>query len=69
MLAERKKWVLALFTVACVVGAGVLIWVGSLFFQKNRIVFLLFSLYSVLVTGVVIFFGFRLIGFQFSEKE
>ncbi len=69
MTTERKKWLLALFTTACVVGAGVLIWVGSLFFQKNRTVFLLFSLYAVLVTGVVIFFGFRLIGFQSSEKE
>lgn len=69
MPTERKKWVLAFFTMACVVGAAVSIWVGSLFFREKPVIFWLFSLYAILVTGVVIFFGFRLIGFQSSPKE
>ncbi len=62
MSPERRKIVLGLFTTACVVGALVLVYIGYVIFHDRPTVFWVFCVYDFLLTGVVIFFGFRLIG-------
>ncbi len=62
MTPQRRKFVLTLFAAACVVGAMVAIFLGYQLFQSRLKIFWIFSAYITALTGVVIFFGFRLIG-------
>jgi hypothetical protein len=62
MMAQRRKTLLTLFTIGCVVGAAVAIFVGYEFFRTRQSIFVIFSAYVIILTGIVIFFGFRLIG-------
>lgn len=62
MTPQRRKLVLTLFTTACIVGLVVALFLGYQLFQNRMKIFWLFSAYISALTGVVIFFGFRLIG-------
>jgi len=68
MTAERRKVALILLTAACVVGTGGLIYVGYALFRDRTNLFVIFSIYTLLITGVVLFFGVRLIDFHRPEK-
>jgi len=69
MTAERRKVVLTLLTAACAVGAGGLVYVGYALFRGRTAIFVLFSIYTMILTGVVLFFGVRLIDFHPPEKK
>jgi ABC-type arginine/histidine transport system permease subunit len=62
MTPQRRKMVLTLFTTACLVGLTVALFLGYQLFQTRMKIFWLFSAYISALTGVVLFFGFRLIG-------
>lgn len=62
MTPQRRKLVLTLFTTACVFGLMVALFLGYQLFQGRMKIFWIFSAYISVLTGVVIFFGFRLIG-------
>jgi hypothetical protein len=64
MTPTQRKVVLGLLVAVSILGAVVLIYVGHALFQNRAVVFWVFSGYTVLLTGIVIFFGFRLIGFR-----
>ena len=68
MTAERRKVLLTFLTAACVIGAGGLIYVGYALFRDRTAIFAIFSIYTLLITGVVLFFGVRLIDFHRPEK-
>lgn len=69
MTPQRRKLVLILFTTACVFGLMVAIFLGYQLFQSRMKIFWLFSAYISALTGVVIFFGFRLIKGSAPEGE
>ena len=69
MTAERRKVVLTLLTVVCAIGAGGLIYVGYALLRDRTAIFVIFSLYTILITGVVLFFAVRLIDFHTPEKK
>lgn len=69
MTPQRRKLVLTLFTTACVFGLMVAIFLGYQLFQNRMKIFWLFSAYISALTGVVIFFGFRLIKGSAPEGE
>ncbi|TAK04442.1 MAG: hypothetical protein EPO39_11430 [Candidatus Manganitrophaceae bacterium] len=69
MTPQRRKIVLTLFTMACIVGAIVAIFVGYQLFQNRMKIFWIFSAYISALTGVVIFFGFRLIGGDATNSD
>lgn len=62
MNPQRRKLVLSLFTAACIAGLMVALFLGYQLFQNRLKIFWIFSAYITALTGVVIFFGFRLIG-------
>ncbi|MBI3804094.1 MAG: hypothetical protein HY282_10075 [Nitrospirae bacterium] len=62
MTPQRRKIVLAFFTMACIIGAIAALFVGYQLFQTRVKIFWIFSAYIIVLTGIVIFFGFRLIG-------
>ncbi len=61
MTPQRRKLILTLFTAACIFGATVAIFLGYEMFQRRLKIFWIFSAYISVLTGIVIFFGFRLI--------
>ncbi len=69
MTSAQRKGALGFLVLACILGASALIYVGHALFQNRTVVFWVFIAYTLIVTGVVIFFGFRLIGFQSSPNE
>lgn len=69
MTPQRRKLFLTFFTIACVVGAIVAIFLGYQLFQNRLKIFWIFSAYIAALTGVVIFFGFRLIGGDASDGD
>lgn len=62
MTPQRRKFVLTLFTTACIIGLMVALFLGYQLFQTRLKIFWIFSAYITALTGVVLFFGFRLIG-------
>lgn len=62
MTPQRRKLVLTLFTAACIVGLMVALFLGYQLFQSRLKIFWIFTAYITALTGVVLFFGFRLIG-------
>lgn len=62
MTPQRRKLVLTLFTTACIAGLMVALFLGYQLFQDRLKIFWIFSAYISALTGVVLFFGFRLIG-------
>lgn len=62
MTPQRRKIVLTIFTAACIIGAVTALFVGYQLFQNRVKIFWVFSAYIVVLTGIVIFFGFRFIG-------
>lgn len=69
MTPTQRNLALGLLIFVCMVGAAVLLYVGHALFQNRAVVFWVFSAYTLLLTGIVIFFGFRLIGFRASTDE
>jgi len=61
LLARWKKQIQLVFTIACLVGAGIVLYVGYSLFQARISLFFIFMFYIVILTFVVIFFGRRLI--------
>jgi len=68
MTAGRRKGLLILLTVACTVGAGGLIRIGYDLFHNRTTVFVLFSIYAIILAGIVLFFGIRLIDFHLQKE-
>lgn len=60
MTAQQRKILLTVFTLICIVGGSGFIYVGYQLFQKRISIFYIFSAYIFILTGIVIFFGFRL---------
>ena len=69
MTPQRRKIVLTLFTAVCIVGAIVAISLGYEMFQNRLKIFWIFSAYISALTGIVIFFGFRLIGGDATKDD
>ncbi len=69
MTPQRRKIILTVFTIACIVGAIVAIFVGYQLFQNRLKIFWIFTDYISALTGVVIFFGFRLIGGDATKED
>lgn len=71
MTREQRKIILTVFTLFCIIGGGAMIYVGlELFLFRDRArVFWIYSVYIALLTGIVIFFGFRLIGMISSKQD
>jgi len=69
MTPQRRKIILTVFTIACIVGAIVAIFVGYQLFQNRLKIFWIFTAYISALTGVVIFFGFRLIGGDATKED
>lgn len=64
---QRRKIFQAAFAAFCVIGAAAAIFVGHELFKNRRSLFVIFSVYVIILTGIVIFFGFRLIGLDRSK--
>ncbi len=60
-LAKWQKQIQLLFTIGALIGAGIVLSVGYSLFQAKMFLFLVFTFYIVVLTGVAIFFGRRLI--------
>jgi len=69
MTAERRKGILILLATACVIGAGGGIYLGYHMFRGRTAIFTLFCIYTLLITGVVLFFGLRLTDFHSPQKK
>ena len=62
MTPQQRKIVLTVFTLLCIVGGSGFIYVGSQLFQNRASIFWIFFAYIVILTGIVIFFGYRFLG-------
>ena len=60
-LAKWQKQIQLAFTIACCAGLGIVLYVGYQIFSDRLRIFWIFSAYIVILTGVVIFLGRRLI--------
>ncbi|HLG22789.1 MAG TPA: hypothetical protein VI382_08230, partial [Candidatus Manganitrophaceae bacterium] len=69
MSPHRRKLVLFIFAFVSVVGATGLIYIGYQLFQARPSIFWVFSAYVTALTGIVIFFAFRLIGMGASSDD
>jgi hypothetical protein len=67
MAITRRKLVVWLFSLFCVVSALGVISIGYSFF--NRKAFLLFSAYIVGLCGIVIFFGIKILEMKFPQTD
>jgi len=61
LLAKCLKQIQFIFSIGCLIGAGIVLSVGYELFQAKMFLFWVFTLYILLMTGVAIFFGRRLI--------
>jgi hypothetical protein len=59
--AKWQKQIFLLFAVGCIISAAVVIFVGYSLFNERPAIFRVFTLYVVILTGIVIYFGRRLI--------
>lgn len=60
-LDKWQKQIQWMLTIACLIGAGVVLCVGYALFHDRMRTFWIFTFYIVILTGVAIFFGRRLI--------
>jgi len=60
-LTKWQKQIQLVFTIACFSGSGIVLYVGHQIFSDRLRLFWIFSGYIVILTGVVIVFGRRLI--------
>jgi len=60
-MAKYQKQIQLLFSVFCIMGAGGVLSVGYSLFAAKMFLFWVFTFYIAIMTGVVIFFGRRLI--------
>lgn len=67
MNPQRRKVFVAVFTAVCLIAAGIAIFVGHELFRNRQSIFWIFSVYVIILTGIVIFFGARLIGVDPSK--
>ena len=65
-MTRVQKLIRPLFTVACIGGAALAIYVGHEIFHDRIRIFWIFTGYVVILTGIAIFFGFRLIEMLFK---
>ena len=65
---KNQKLIQWFVTIACLIGAAVMIAVGHLFFQDRPRLFVVFAAYIVILTGIVILFARRLI-VMIAERE
>jgi len=61
LFGKYQKQIQLIFTIACLVGAGVVLCVGHSLFHDRISLFWIFTSYIVILTLVAIFFGRRLI--------
>jgi hypothetical protein len=66
---QQRKIVMVLFTIGCIVGWVGFLYVGSQLFQNRASVFRIFSAYITILTGVVIFLGYRLLRILIQIKK
>jgi hypothetical protein len=59
--AKWQKQIFLLFAIGCLTGAAIFIYVGYSLFHERAALFGVFTLYVVILTGIVIYFGRRLI--------
>ena len=69
MTSQQKKLAMIVFTFICLVGGSGFIYVGYQLFQNRTSIFWIFFAYIVILTGIVIFFGYRFIGILGPSKE
>ena len=69
MTPPQRKIVLIVFTLFCIVGGSGFIYVGSVLFRNRISIFWIYTAYIITLTGIVIFFGFRLIGIDPSKEK
>jgi len=60
-MAKYLKQIQLFFTIACLVGGTIVLSVGYSLFQAKIFLFFIFTFYIVILTGVAIFFGRRII--------
>jgi len=60
-VSKWQKKIQFLFTIVCLIGASGGVYVGYEFFQDRIKIFYVFTLYTLILTFVVIFLGRRLI--------
>lgn len=69
MTPQQRKIALIVFTLICIVGGSGFIYVGYVLFRNRISIFWIYSAYIVALTGIVIFFGFRLIDINTSKGK
>ncbi len=69
MALQRQKILLTLFTLASLIGTAVALYIGYELFKTRLFIFGVFAIYIVLLTGIILFFGFRLIGMSLSKND
>ena len=57
-----------MLTIACLMGSGVVLYVGYVLFHDRIRTFFIFTFYIVILTGVAISFGRRLITMIFDAS-
>lgn len=62
MTPQQTKIFRIVFTLFCIIGGGAFIYVGYVLFKNRISIFWIYSAYIVALTGIVIFFGYRLTG-------
>ena len=68
LIAIGQKWGRPVFLAVALIGAGVAIYVGYQLFHERIRIFWIFTGYIVILTGIVIFFCFRLIAMIFRPE-
>ncbi len=69
MAFPQKKLILTLFTLASLIGAAVALYIGYELFKARLFIFWVFAIYILLLTGIILFFGVRLIGMALSKND
>jgi len=66
---QQRKIIMILFTIGCIVGGAGFIYVGYELFQNRTSIFKIFSAYIIVLTIIVIFLGYRLLGILIQTKS
>jgi hypothetical protein len=59
--AKWQKQIFLFFAIGCLTGAALFIYVGYSLFHEKTVLFGVFMLYVFILTGIVLYFGRRLI--------
>ena len=69
MKLTTRRWLLSIFTLACVLSTAGLISVGYSLFAGRPRLFWIFFAYAAVLGGIVLFFGIKILNLKFPRTD